>query len=787
MPYRSPLVAYEVNVADPVDLPIRAPGDPGPSGVTHAEVLATEPQGVTLKAVTGDGQTLAAQITAVADGVIRVRLAQDLGTQSRSARAITLVKEPTYTDGTVSLDRNQVLVTAGDLVAELTLAPWQLRFRERAGRFLVEQNTGERDISGRMRVLPFGRSLVNGAVVAYHETFTARPDEHFFGFGEKFTGFDKRGQRIVSWNYDAFGTESERAYKNVPFYISSRGYGVLVASGMATEFDLCHDTHSCVQIVVPDDLLDYYLIAGPTPAQVLDRYNLLTSRPTLPPAWAFGTWISGGFFADSQERVLERARTIRAKGIPCDVLHLDCYWQTPGHWSDLRWDPKAFPDPTAMLAELKELGFQTCLWINPYISHRSPVFQEAAERGFLLRHADGRVYIADTWHGSHAPGGIVDFTSPEATAWFQDQLRRLLEQGVAVFKSDFAEGVPVDAHASNGMTGEELHNVYALLYNDAVAEVTRQVTGYSLVWARSSFTGGQRHAAQWGGDATASYPAMASTLRGGLSYALSGVPFWSHDIGGFTGTPSDDLYVRWAQFGALSPLVRFHGTTSRLPWEFGPEAERAAVEALRLRYRLIPYLYSTAVDSSRTGAPMMRPVVFDSFTDPVAWSVDLQYRLGPDLLVAPVFGPETSRSVYLPQGRWVDYWSGEVYTGERYVTVSAPLEQVPLFVRDGALLPTTDITDRVGDDPYRAVTVTCWNLSDGETSTILRGASSSSDTTVTLRRDGDRATLVVSGPVPVRAVAFARVAGVTPPSVVVIDGTEVPVRDVDGVPTATLS
>ena len=769
MPYRPPLVAHEVFVADPPELPVRAPGEQGLSAVTRAEVVSADAAGVLLKASTADGSTLLVQITAAGDGVLRVRLGDDARARSRSARATTLVS-PADHPLQVRTGDGRIHLTAGPIGAVLTLDPWHLSFHDADGRPLVEQNRGETDISGRLRTLPFGRSLAAGAVAAYHESFGAPADERFVGLGERFTTLDKRGQRALMWNFDAFGTESDRAYKNVPFYLSSRGYGILVDSGMPVEFDMCQSTHSCVQILVPDDLLDYYVLAGPAPADVLDRYDRLTSRPLLPPKWAFGAWMSSGFFADSQQAALDRARRLRADGIPCDVLHLDCYWQAEGQWSGMAWDRTAFPDPDAMLAELAGLGFRVCLWINPYLSHLSPAFAEAEAAGHLLRRADGATYVADVWHGSHPACGLVDFTSPAATAWFQELLRPLLTQGVAVFKTDFAEGVPADAVAANGMTGTELHNVYTLLFNDAAAAVTREVAGHSMVWARSSYLGGQRHSAQWGGDTSATYPAMASTLRGGLSHGLSGVPFWSHDAGGFTGTPTDDLYVRWAQFAALSPLVRFHGTTSRLPWNFPPAAADAARSALRLRYRLMPYLYSAAVHSARTGVPMMRALLVDAPDDPAAWTAELEYLLGPDLLVAPVVTTDPERSVYFPAGRWVSHATGEIVEGGRHHRVGAPLTRIPLYVRYGALVPVGPEVERVGDGAFADLTVVSWGGVDGRT--VISDVDG--DTVVTAVRDGGTLGFSVDGPARVGWVAVA--AGASGLERVTVGGVEVSLR-----------
>lgn len=766
MPYRPPLVPHETFVADPPELPVRRPGEQGLSALTRAELLATDGHGVALKAQTSVGETLLAQVTVAGEGVIRIRLSQDPDARSRSATALPLVTPGRFDGSRVEVVNGTVRVDAGALVAELRLDPWHLRFLDRGGRQLLAQDRGETDISGRLRTLPFGRSTVDGEAIAYHDSFTAAGDERFVGFGEKFTPLDKRGQRPLMWNFDPFGAESERSHKTVPLYLSSRGYGVLVDSGMPVEFDVCQSTHSCVQILVPDELLDYYVIAGPAPAAILDRYDRLTSRPALPPKWAFGTWISSGFYVDSQQQVLERGRRIRELEIPCDVLHLDCYWQTPDHWSELRWDAEQFPDPAGMLATLAAQGFKVCLWMNPYVSHLSPAFGQAAAAGYFLRRPDGSAYVADVWHGSYPACGIVDFTNPAAVDWYTGLLRELLEQGVALFKTDFAEGVPADAVAHNGMTGVELHNVYTLLFNDVVSRVTREVHGHGMVWARSSYLGGQRHSAQWSGDVRSSYPAMASNLRGGLSHGLSGVPFWSHDVGGFNGPPTADLYARWAQFGALSPLVRFHGTTSRLPWDYPDFAHRAAVDALRLRYRLMPYLYSAAVEAARTGAPMMRALLVDSPGDPAAWTADLEYRLGTDLLVAPMIDPDGTRSLYLPSGEsWVDWWTGEVHPGGRHIQVSKPLEQVPLFARYGALIATGAAGDTVGDEPFGDITL----LSVGAQPATTAIHDVNGTTEVVAVRDGETFRVTTHGPAVVRAVEFPPVAGAAAPAAVTIN------------------
>ncbi|WP_026932456.1 TIM-barrel domain-containing protein [Glycomyces tenuis] len=755
MPYRPPLVAREFFVADPPELPQRAVGEQGLSAVESAEVVERGASSVTLKATTSAGEELYVGLDVAGEGVIRARLSAEPGTRPAASKILEMVETGSFDGARIAVDGDTLVVDAGSVRAVATLETWSLRYTDAEGRTLVAQNPGEQDISGRLRTLPFGRSLVDGEPAAYHESFTAAPDEAFAGFGERFAPLNARGQRPVMWNFDAFGSESIRAYKNVPFYMSDRGYGILVNSGSPVEFDVAQQTHAAVEFLVPDDVLEYFVIAGPTPVEILDRFDGLTSRPALPPKWAFGTWISSGFFVDSHERVMERAKKIRERGIPCDVLHLDTFWQHEPYWSDMQWDPAQFPEPERMLADLAEQGFRVCLWMNSYISAKSPVFAEGDERGYFLKDAAGETYVADVWNGSHEPSGIVDFTNPDAVEWWKELLRGPLRAGAALYKTDFAEGVPADAVAHNGMSGTELHNVYTLLYNDAVCEVTREINGHELVWARSSFLGGQRHAAQWSGDVQTTWSGLGSTIRGGLSHGLSGVPFWSHDTGGFNGRPTDDLYIRWAQFGALSPLLRYHGTTTRELWEFSEEAERLATESLKLRYSLMSYIYSAAVHSSRTGEPMLRALSVDDPHDPVAWNADQEYRFGKDLLVAPVNDPSGRRKVYLPEGQWIDYWTKEVVTGGRYIDTEHGLETFPLFVRYGAIIPRIASGERIADGPFEAITLEVWGRpSEGVTLSDVDG-----DTEVSVEVSENSVTLLASGPADIAKVELIDVTG----------------------------
>ncbi len=712
--HNPPLLPYDFHVVPSPELPVRDADDPGgPETVVRAVVREMTPRGVRLDGTTKSGQPLSVQVEAVTANIVHVVLtdAREAPDPLRATLARDLSAEG---DVRVAQEDGAVQIRTEGLRVHIALDPFRMAYYDAGGRLLLEQNNDEVDAIDSLRVLPFGFSEVGGQRAAFHDGFTAQPDEHFYGFGEKFTEFDKRGQWIDIWNHNTYGVHTEKAYKNVPFFISSRGYGMFVDSTTQIQFDMAASNHAVFQIIVPDTALDYYVIAGGEPKALITRYSELTSMPILPPKWAFGFWMSSGFGPDSAEATLERARKLREHEIPCDVLHLDTFWQRDRHWSDLVWDAETFPDPPGMLDELDRMGFKVSLWINPYLSHLSERFKEADERGYLLKRADGSSYVIDLWQGFQPPVGIIDFTNPEAVAWYKDALRGILQDGADVFKTDFGEEIPADVVAHNGMTGKRLHNIYPLLFNDAVSEVSGEVTGRAgIVWARASYAGGQRHVFQWGADTKCTYTGLASTLRGGLSIGMCGHTFWGHDIGGFHTQPTPDLYIRWVQFGMFSPVARAHGVTTRLPWDYGEEAVRITREFVRLRYHLLPYLYTQACEAVETSHPILRPMLVEFPDDLNTYSVDLQYMLGPDMLVAPIYNVEGRRPVYFPAGRWVDLFSHEVIKGPIWRTFDVPLDRFPVYVRGDALIPTTPVADHIGDGPFEPVVFDGYLLDKG--------------------------------------------------------------------------
>ncbi|GAA0285896.1 alpha-D-xyloside xylohydrolase [Gracilibacillus halotolerans] len=511
--------------------------------------------------------------------------------------------------------------------------------------------------------------------------------ENLYGLGERFTPFVKNGQSVDIWNRDG-GTSSEQSYKNIPFFLSSKGYGVFVNHPEEVSYELGSEMVSRSQWSVEGEYLDYYFIHGPSPKEVVSRYTELTGRPALPPAWSFGLWLSTSFTTDyNEETVNHFVDGMAERGIPLSVFHFDCFWMKEFEWSNFIWDRRNFPDPEGMLRRLKDKGLKICVWINPYIAQKSPLFDEGMEKGYLIKRPNGDVWQWDLWQ---AGMGIVDFTNPEAVNWYQDKLKALLDMGVDSFKTDFGERIPTDVVYADGSNPQKMHNFYSYMFNEVVFDLLKREVGEdeAIVFARSATTGGQKFPVHWGGDCDSTYDAMAESLRGGLSLTTSGFGYWSHDIGGFESTATPDVFKRWTAFGLLSSHSRFHGSHSyRVPWLFDDEAVDVARHFTKLKNSLMPYLYGQAVENNETGVPVMRSMVMEYPEDPLTHTLDRQYMFGDSILVAPIFNEEGIGSFYLPRGKWTHLLTGEVVEGGTWIEEKYDYFSLPLFVRPNTILP----------------------------------------------------------------------------------------------------
>ncbi|MDR2923078.1 MAG: alpha-xylosidase [Treponema sp.] len=531
-----------------------------------------------------------------------------------------------------------------------------------------------------------GHFTDNGGKTYMAQYLSLSTGETVYGLGERFTPFVKNGQVVDIWNEDG-GTSSELAYKNIPFYLTSGGYGVFVNNPGKVSFEIASEVVSAVQFSVPAEIMDYYLIAGEDLKDVMRNYTALCGRPALPPAWSFGLWLSTSFTTDYDEKTVNGfIDGMAERKIPLSVFHFDCFWMKAFQWVDFKWDSDVFPDPSSMLNRLKKKGLKICVWINPYIGQKSYLFDEGMSRGFLVKKANGDVWQWDRWQAGMA---LVDFTNPQAAAWYQEKLKALLDMGVDTFKTDFGERIPLDVVWHNGADAERMHNYYTYLYNKTVFDLLENVRGKgdALVFARSATAGCQQFPVHWGGDCSAAYESMAETLRGGLSLSLCGFGFWSHDISGFENTATADLFKRWTAFGLLSSHSRLHGNVSyRVPWNFDEEACDVLRFFTNLKYSLMPYLYRCALESGLEGLPLMRAMILEFPDDPSCVYLDRQFMLGSALLAAPIFNENGVVNYYIPKGKWTNIISGEVIEGGCWKTEKHNYFSLPLLARPNSIL-----------------------------------------------------------------------------------------------------
>jgi alpha-D-xyloside xylohydrolase len=655
------------------------------------------------------------------------------------------VREPRFTLHEEAAD---AVVSAGDEAAVLTSGELSVRVA-RSGPWRVEFSAGGRTLTANG---PKSTAIMETADGAHHirEQLDLGVDHHVYGLGERFGPLVKNGQSIDIWNADG-GTASEQAYKNVPFYLTDASYGVFVDHPGRVSFEVASESVARTQFSVEGQSLRYFVIYGPTPKDILRRYTALTGRPARLPAWSFGLWLSTSFTTSYDEAtVTSFIDGMAERDLPLSVFHFDTFWMREFHWCDFEWDPRAFPDPRGMLERLRARGLRICVWINPYIAQRSRLFAEGKARGFLLKKANGDVWQWDKWQ----PGlAVVDFTNPAAREWYTGNLGALLDMGVDCFKSDFGERIPTDVVYFDGSDPERMHNYYAYLYNEAVFELLRKRRGEgeAVLFARSATAGSQAFPVHWGGDAESTFEAMAESLRGGLSLGMSGFGYWSHDIGGFEGTPDPALFKRWIAFGLLSSHSRLHGSGSyRVPWLFDEEAVDVLRRFTKLKARLMPYLQGAAREAYREGTPVMRAMVVEFPGDPAVTHLERQYMLGGDLLVAPVLSADGEVAYYVPEGTWTHVLTGEPVAGGRWVRERHGFSSVPLLARPGSVIPFGAVDDRPDYDYADGVTLHAYALPDGARSrTEIPSANGSASgevaATFVTTRDGDVVRVTAEG------------------------------------------
>ncbi|KAL2113069.1 hypothetical protein VUR80DRAFT_5492 [Thermomyces stellatus] len=521
--------------------------------------------------------------------------------------------------------------------------------------------------------------------------------ESIHGLGERFGAWNKVGQAVTLWNADG-GTSSDQSYKNIPFFLSSRGYGVFVDTPGRVEMEIGSERCCRLQTTVESQRLKMYIIYGPTPKEVLRRYSTLTGRPGKVPTWSFGLWLSTSFTTNYDEKtVTSFLEGMKARGSPVEVFHFDCFWMKAFTWTDFVFDSERFPDPKGQIRRMKESGLckKVSVWINPYIAQHGAAFKHAAEKGYLLKRKNGDVWQWDLWQ---AGMGLLDVTNPEAVAWYVECINGLFDTGVDAIKTDFGERIPSKdvQWFDTSVDPEKMHNYYAFAYNRIVYEAVQKRYGadQAVLFARASTAGCQRFPLQWGGDCESTPEALGETVRGGLSLGVSGFSFWSCDIGGFEGNPPPWIYKRWVAMGLLCSHSRLHGSNSyRVPWTVDEDDQseegcsRTLAKWVSLKTRLMPYIVSQAMDSIEGGLPLsLRSVALEFPEDPTSWYLDRQFMLGSQLLVAPVFEESGEVEFYLPKGKWTSYFTNEVKTGPGWFKEKHGFGSLPLYVRENTIL-----------------------------------------------------------------------------------------------------
>lgn len=633
-------------------------------------------------------------------------------------------------------DEEKIKITSGSMSLVITKKTWSMTYMR--GNEVITKSAGKDLALMKMNFKGYTYDKGDGEDTYIRQMLSLSVGELVYGMGERFTPFVKNGQSVDIWNEDG-GTSTEQSYKNIPFYITNKGYGVLVNHPERVSFEVATEMVTRTEFSVKGSYLDYFLINGPTMKEVLTRYTDLTGKPSLPAPWTFGLWLSTSFTTNyDEETVMSFVDGMLNRGIPLRTFHFDCFWMKEFHWSDFLWDSRVFPDPAGMLKRIKAKGLNICVWINPYIGQESYLFDEGMKNGYLIKRTNGQVWQWDAWQPGMA---IVDFTNPAACKWFQDKLEVLLDMGVDCFKTDFGERIPTENVAySDGSDPVKMHNLYTYLYNKCVFDLLerKRGKGQAVLFARSATVGGQKFPVHWGGDCWSDYESMEESLHGGLSLLMSGFGFWAHDIGGFESTSTADVYKRWVAFGLLSSHSRLHGSSSyRVPWVYDEEAVDVVRFFTRLKASLMPYLYKTAIDTSRSGVPTMRSMVLEYTEDKTCHYVDKQYMLGDNLLVAPIFNDQSIAEYYLPKGTWTDFFTGEEKEGAGWITEKHGYLSIPLMVKENSIVVMGAHDDRPDYDYGDHAEIRIYALKDGHSaSSIVYGMDNQEQISITASRSG---------------------------------------------------
>jgi len=599
--------------------------------------------------------------------------------EPKVSTSIMLAKEPGKDESWKVTETENTIVYAGNYgTVQINRNPWRVILKDKTGRILSQTVTLRDADSTQVKYTPFSfikRGSDNARRI--NPVFTLTADEMIFGCGESATGLNKVGQKVNLFVTDPQGPETDQMYKPIPFFMSNRGYGMFMHTSAPVTCDFGATYIGLNKMFMGDENLDLFVFFG-EPKDILDEYTDLVGKPGMPPLWSFGTWMSRITYFSEKEGY-DVAANIRKNKYPCDVIHFDTGWFDVDWQCDYKFSENRFQNPQQMLKDLKSQGFHVCLWQLPYFTPKNRYFPELIKKDMYVKNGNGELPYEDV---------VLDFSNPETVDWYQNKLAGLLNIGVSAIKVDFGEAAPLNGIYASGKSGWYEHNLYPVRYDMAVSEITRKLHNENIMWARAAWAGSQRYPLHWGGDAATTNTGMLGTLRAGLSFGLSGFSFWSHDMGGFVKSTPEDLYCRWLPFGFLTSHTRAHGAPPTEPWLYDSKRVQDVFrKSAEMKYRLMPYVYAQAKECTEKGLPMLRALFVEFPDDPGAWKVDDEYLFGSQILVAPLLESGiTGRTVYLPEGKWIDYQTEKVYEGGWHKIEAGSLPII-MLVRDGSVLP----------------------------------------------------------------------------------------------------
>lgn len=599
--------------------------------------------------------------------------------EPKPAASIMLAKEPGRDGSWKVTETNDKIIYSSDYgTIQINKNPWRIVLKDKAGRILSQTAALSDADSTQVKYTPFcfvKRGSDNARRI--NPVFTLTADEMIFGCGESATGLNKAGQKVNLFVTDPQGPETDQMYKPIPFFMSNRGYGMFMHTSAPVTCDFGATYIGLNKMFMGDENLDLFVFFG-EPKDILDEYTDLVGKPGMPPLWSFGTWMSRITYFSEKEGY-DVAANIRKNKYPCDVIHFDTGWFDVDWQCDYKFSENRFQNPQQMLKDLRSQGFHVCLWQLPYFTPKNRYFSELIEKDMYVKNGNGELPYEDV---------VLDFSNPETVKWYQDKLAGLLTIGVSAIKVDFGEAAPLNGIYASGKSGWYEHNLYPVRYDMAVSEITKKLHNENIMWARAAWAGSQRYPLHWGGDAATTNTGLLGTLRAGLSFGLSGFSFWSHDMGGFVKSTPEDLYCRWIPFGFLTSHTRAHGAPPTEPWLYDSKRVQDVFrKSAEMKYRLMPYVYAQAKECTEKGLPMLRALFVEFPDDPGAWKVDDEYLFGSQILVAPLLeSGMTGRTVYLPEGKWIDYQTEKVYEGGWH-RIEAGSLPIIMLVRDGSVLP----------------------------------------------------------------------------------------------------